>query len=61
MTTYIDLINIWEVAKLGGQRDIDELEDWLRQHPSAERLVYDDQEAQRDYERAREQQEWCVR
>ena len=59
--TYIDLTNIWQVAALGGERDVEEFENWLRQHPTAERLAHDEQEAQRDYERAHEQQEWCVR
>jgi hypothetical protein len=56
----IDLNNIWQVIALGPdpERERREHEDYLRQHPSAEEVAWQDQEAQRDYDRARDQQEW---
>ena len=63
MTRYIDINNIWDVIAIkdddGSMRR--EMENYIRQNPSAEELAWQDREEQRDYNRAREQQEWSVR
>jgi hypothetical protein len=57
MTRHIDLNNIWSV--IGDDAAMrTEFESYLRQNPSAEELAWQDREAQRDHDRARDQQEW---
>ena len=57
---YIDINNIWSVI---GDDDAmrKQHEDWIRQHPTAEELAWQDHEAQRDHERAIDQQDWWLR
>jgi hypothetical protein len=57
---YIDLNNIWSV--IGDDQVMrEQFEDYLRQNPSAEERAWQDREAQRDDDRARDQQEWSVK
>ena len=52
LTISIDLNNIWDVIAIkdddGSMRR--EMENYIRQNPSAEELAWQDREAQRDYD-----------